>query len=159
MKISISIAALKLFCRAFLIFSKIGSRYANKAKELIARCRKKIPEDRFQALLKEFEIDPKIFDPEDDETYRKMAMQFFSGITAQAVTASKPETSAEEIEQTRAQLSQWIDDVKDDPHQQPVKHYFQMLLAYVNKEDYQTLLQNIDPELKEIFENRLNHDQ
>jgi len=151
--------ALKHFLRAFIIFTKIGSPYESQARESIAQCRKKIPEERFQAILKEFKIDPKVFDPEDNETLMKMAMQFFSGITAQAVATSKPETSAEDIENTRSLLTQWIDDVQDDPHQEPVKNYFQMLLAYVNKEDYQTLLQNIDPELKEIFENCLNHDE
>ncbi|HLP61336.1 MAG TPA: hypothetical protein VK186_21005 [Candidatus Deferrimicrobium sp.] len=85
-------------------------------------------------------------------------MQFFSEITSQAVAASKPETGAEELENTRSQLTEWIDQVKDDPHQEPVKNYFQFLLAYVKKDDYQTLLQNIDPELKTIFENCLNHD-
>jgi dynactin complex subunit len=150
---------MKLFCRAFLIFSKIGSPNANKMRNNISKCRVKLPEERFQALLTEFEIDPKVFDPEDDETYLKMAMLFISDITAQAVATAKPETSAEDIEQTRSLLTQWIDDVKDDPHQQPVKNYFQMLLSYVNKEDYHTLLQNIDPELKEIFEKCLNHDE
>jgi hypothetical protein len=139
-------------------FSRIGSPYAKQAKELIARCREKIPEERFQALLQEFEIDPKVFDPEDDEAYHKKAMQFFSGITAQAVAASKPDTNAEELENTRSQLIQWIDQVKDDPHQEPVKNYFQFLLAYVNKENYQTLLETIPPELKEIFENCPKHD-
>ncbi|MDQ1352309.1 MAG: Tetratricopeptide repeat protein [Acidobacteriota bacterium] len=150
--------ALKLFIQAFVIFAKIGSPNANKAKKGISFCREKMPEERFQAILKEFGIEPKVFDPEDDETYKKMAMQFFSGITSQAVAASKPETDAEELENTRSQLTEWIDQVKDDPHQEPVKNYFQFLLAYVNKEDYQTLLQNLDPELKTIFENCLNHD-
>ncbi len=79
-------------------------------------------------------------------------MQFFSAITSQAVTASKPDTSAEELENTRSLLTQWIDQVKDAPHQEPVKNYFQFLLAYVNKEDYYTYLENVPPELKKIFE-------
>ncbi|HLP61337.1 MAG TPA: tetratricopeptide repeat protein, partial [Candidatus Deferrimicrobium sp.] len=48
--------ALKLFCRAFVIFTKIGSPYANKVKNSIARCREKMTEERFQAILKEFEM-------------------------------------------------------------------------------------------------------
>jgi len=144
--------ALKSYLQSFVILSRIGSPFSDQAKNDIALCRQKLPEVRFQAILKEFEIDPKVFDPEDDETLMKMAMQFFSGITAQAVATSKLETSAEDIEQTRSLLTQWIDQIKDDTHQEPVKNYFQFLLAYVNKEDYQTPLQNIDPELKTIFE-------
>ncbi|HLP48428.1 MAG TPA: tetratricopeptide repeat protein [Candidatus Kapabacteria bacterium] len=45
--------AMKLFCRAFLIFSKIGSPYAKQAKELIAQCREKMTEEQFMAILKE----------------------------------------------------------------------------------------------------------
>ncbi|HLP48431.1 MAG TPA: hypothetical protein VK469_21000 [Candidatus Kapabacteria bacterium] len=44
---------MKLFCRAFLIFSKIGSPYAKQAKELIAQCREKMTEERFKDILKE----------------------------------------------------------------------------------------------------------
>ena len=46
--------ALKLFCQAFVIFTKIGAPYANQAKELIARCREKMTEEQFKAILKEF---------------------------------------------------------------------------------------------------------
>lgn len=126
---------MKLFCRAFLIFSKIGSPEVDKARVLISLCRVKMPEEQFQAILKEFEIDSKVFDPEDDETLMKMAMQFFSGITAQVVAATKPETSAEELENTRSLLTEWIDDVKDDPHQEPVKNYFHLLVSYCELED------------------------
>lgn len=66
------VPALKLFLQSFAIFSKIGSPNANKAKKGISLCRQKMPEERFQAILKEFEIDTKVFDPEDDETYRKI---------------------------------------------------------------------------------------
>jgi len=46
--------------QSFAIFAKIGSPYANQAKEDIALCREKAPEEQFQAILKEFEIDPKV---------------------------------------------------------------------------------------------------
>ncbi|HLP47403.1 MAG TPA: tetratricopeptide repeat protein [Candidatus Kapabacteria bacterium] len=47
--------AMKLFCRAFVIFTKIGAPYANQAKNDIARCREKMPEEQFMAILKELE--------------------------------------------------------------------------------------------------------
>jgi hypothetical protein len=34
--------------------------------------REKMPEERFQAILKEFEIDPKVFDPKLKEIFEKI---------------------------------------------------------------------------------------
>ncbi|MDQ1353002.1 MAG: hypothetical protein QG657_3308 [Acidobacteriota bacterium] len=45
--------ALKLFLQAFAIFAKIGSPIANQAKNDIARCREKMTEERFRAIIKE----------------------------------------------------------------------------------------------------------
>ena len=45
--------ALKYSIQAFLIFSKIGSPNADQAKNDIALCREKMPEERFKAILKE----------------------------------------------------------------------------------------------------------
>jgi hypothetical protein len=61
--------ALKLSLQAFAIFAKIGSPNANKVKHNIDLCREKMTEEQFQAILKEFEIDPKVFDPELKEIF------------------------------------------------------------------------------------------
>jgi len=45
--------ALKLFLQAFAIFAKIGSPNVDQAKNDIARCREKMPEEHFRAILKE----------------------------------------------------------------------------------------------------------
>lgn len=47
--------ALRNFIQAYLVFDKIGSPYANQAKKNIARVREKMPEEQFNAILKEFE--------------------------------------------------------------------------------------------------------
>ena len=47
--------AMKLFCRAFVIFTKIGAPYANQAKNDIARCQEKMTEEQFMAILEELE--------------------------------------------------------------------------------------------------------
>jgi tetratricopeptide (TPR) repeat protein len=49
--------ALKLFLQAFAIFAKIGSPNANIVKGNITRCREKMPEERFKAILKEFGVE------------------------------------------------------------------------------------------------------
>jgi len=41
---------LKLFCRAFMIFSEIGSPNANIVKRNIARCREKMTEEQIKKL-------------------------------------------------------------------------------------------------------------
>ncbi|MDQ1351579.1 MAG: hypothetical protein QG657_1884 [Acidobacteriota bacterium] len=46
--------ALKYSIQGFIIFSRIGSPHAELAKSGIARCREKLPEERFNAILKEF---------------------------------------------------------------------------------------------------------
>ena len=48
--------ALKPLFQSFAIFNKIGSPYANQAKNNIARCREKMTEEQFKAILKEFEM-------------------------------------------------------------------------------------------------------
>ena len=48
--------ALKYFIQAFLVFAKIGSPYANQAKQYINRVRENLPEDQFNAILKEFNL-------------------------------------------------------------------------------------------------------
>ncbi|HLP47827.1 MAG TPA: hypothetical protein VK469_17925 [Candidatus Kapabacteria bacterium] len=46
---------LKLLFQSFAIFTKIGSPNANIVKDNIARCREKMTEEQFKAILKEFE--------------------------------------------------------------------------------------------------------
>ncbi|NIM13151.1 MAG: tetratricopeptide repeat protein [Candidatus Aminicenantes bacterium] len=55
-------AALKYFIQAFLVFAKIGSPYANQAKQYITRVRENLPEEQFNAILKEFNLTPEVFD-------------------------------------------------------------------------------------------------
>jgi len=50
--------ALELFIQAFLVFAKIGSPYANKVRKLISRVREKLPQEQFNAILKEFNLSP-----------------------------------------------------------------------------------------------------
>ena len=50
--------ALELFIQAFLVFAKIGSPYANQARKDIARVREKLPQEQFNAILNEFNLNP-----------------------------------------------------------------------------------------------------
>ncbi|MGD2089881.1 MAG: tetratricopeptide repeat protein [Candidatus Aminicenantes bacterium] len=50
--------ALEYSIQAFLVFSKIGSPNANKARELIAMTREKLSGDQFDAILKKFKLNP-----------------------------------------------------------------------------------------------------
>jgi tetratricopeptide (TPR) repeat protein len=54
--------ALKLFIQAFLVFAKIGIPYANQAKQSITWVRENLPEYRFNAILKEFNLPPDFLD-------------------------------------------------------------------------------------------------
>jgi hypothetical protein len=49
--------ALKFFLQSFAILSKIGSPTANIVKDNIARCREKMPEEQFKAILKDFGVE------------------------------------------------------------------------------------------------------
>ena len=50
--------ALEYFIQAFLVFAKIGSPYANQARKGISRVREKLPQEQFNAILKEFNLTP-----------------------------------------------------------------------------------------------------
>jgi tetratricopeptide (TPR) repeat protein len=50
--------ALEYFIQAFIVFAKIGSPYANQARNDIARVREKLPEEQFYAILKKFNLTP-----------------------------------------------------------------------------------------------------
>jgi tetratricopeptide (TPR) repeat protein len=49
-------AALKLFIQAFQVLNKIGSPFANSAREDINEVLKKLPKDKFNEILKEFDL-------------------------------------------------------------------------------------------------------
>ncbi|MCU0285759.1 MAG: hypothetical protein MUF15_05110 [Acidobacteria bacterium] len=57
--------ALKLFCQAFLIFTKIGSPNADIVKDNIVICREKMTEEQFNAILNE------TFNMNDEEVNNK----------------------------------------------------------------------------------------
>jgi hypothetical protein len=59
--------ALKFFIKAFLVFAKIGSPYANQAKKDITRVREKLTEEQFNAILKEFNLLLDAFDKTEAE--------------------------------------------------------------------------------------------
>ncbi len=50
--------ALELLIQAFLVFAKIGSPNANQIRKDIARVREKLPQEQFNAILKEFNLTP-----------------------------------------------------------------------------------------------------
>jgi tetratricopeptide (TPR) repeat protein len=61
--------SLKFIIQAFLVFAKIGSTYANQAKKDITRVREKLPEEQFNAILKEFNLPMDAFDKIEAEEY------------------------------------------------------------------------------------------
>jgi tetratricopeptide (TPR) repeat protein len=141
--------ALEFFIQAFLIFSKIGSPNANKARNDIERCREKLPEEQFQAILRKFKLKPEDFDTPQDQ--QKKVMEFFAAVTTDAVTAKEKNTG--EKEKTIARIKQILDQLpQDNPEVEYIKSYLQMLLAYVQGEEVQAYLEKIPKELKEIFE-------
>jgi len=50
--------ALAYFIQAFLVFAKIGSPYANLAKDYITKIQEKLPREQFNAILKESYLTP-----------------------------------------------------------------------------------------------------
>jgi tetratricopeptide (TPR) repeat protein len=143
-------SALKLFIQAFLVFTKIGSPYANQARKDIARAREKLPREPFNAILKEFNLTPEVFDKADAAEQQKKFSEFLVGITKDAVSAA--EKSSEEKKKLADQLNQFIEQLPDAPEAEGLKNYFQLLLAVVNDEDYQPYLEKVPEELKELFE-------
>jgi tetratricopeptide (TPR) repeat protein len=50
--------ALEYLIQAFLVFTKIGSPYANQARKDISTTREKLSEEQFYAILKKFKLNP-----------------------------------------------------------------------------------------------------
>jgi tetratricopeptide (TPR) repeat protein len=137
--------ALEFSIQAFLIFTKIGSPYANQARKDIARASEKLSEDKFHAILKEFKLSPETFGTQ------KELMNFLVATTFDAVTA--PRKNTEEKEKIVSQINEILDKLSKAPEDPlNLKSYFQMLLAFVNGEEVQTYMEKIPKELKEMFE-------
>jgi len=64
--------SLKLFLQSFAIFAKIGSPNANIVKGNISRCREKMPEEQFKAILKE----NKMMNDEEKKSGGKTSLNF-----------------------------------------------------------------------------------
>lgn len=147
--------ALKFFVQAFLVFAKIGSPYANQSKKDITRVREKLPEDQFNAILKEFKLPTDFLDKIEAADQQKQLMAFLTAITKDAVSASASEKSSDEKEKLVDQLNNYINQLSDKSEEEDplnLKYYFQMLLAMVNGEEYQAYMEKIPEELKELFE-------
>jgi tetratricopeptide (TPR) repeat protein len=141
--------ALKYYIQAFLVFKKIGSPYTNQARKDIARTRKKLSGEQFNAILKKFNLKPESLDSPEDP--KKELFDFLVGVTSQALSAK--EKSSQEKEKIAAQVNEMINKIPDDkPEIEGIKSYIQMLLAFVNRDDVQTYMEKIPKELKEMFE-------
>jgi len=146
--------ALKLFIQAFLVFAKIGSPSANQAKKDITRVREKLPEEQFNAILKEFNLPLDTFDKTEAEE-QKQFIETLTTITKDAVSASAYEKSSGEKEKLVDQLINFINQLSDKSEEEDplnLKYYFQLLLAMVNGEAYEAYLEKVSEELKELFE-------
>ena len=142
-------SALKLFIQAFLVFTKIGSPFANFARDYIIKIKEKLPREQFNAILKEFNLTTEVFDKVEEEEQNEF-MESLASITKDAIsTAGK---SSEEKKKLADQLNQFIEKLPDAPEVEGLKNYFQLLLAVVNNEDYQPYLEKVPEELKKLFE-------
>jgi len=61
--------ALKFFIQAYLVFTKIDSPSANQVKQYIVEVREKLPEEQFNAILKEFNLPLDAFDKIEAEEH------------------------------------------------------------------------------------------
>ncbi len=144
--------ALKLCIQSYLIFVKLESPNAKIVKGFIKNIREKLPEEQFNAILKEFNLPPDFFDKMEAEEQQEQLMAFLTAITKDAVSASASEKSSGEKEKMAAQLNQLIEKLPDAPEAEGLKNYFQLLLAMVNGEEYQAYLEKVPEQLKEVFE-------
>jgi len=145
-------SALKYFIKAFQIFSKIGSPNAEKAVKEIAKTREELPSEEYAAILKEFELTPEFIEQIVSESQEKRSLEFLITITSDAMAAKK--NNKEKKEEIITQLNQLIEEIEKLPNNdsEPLKSYFQMLLAFVKDENIDAYLKNLPDQLKELFE-------
>jgi len=144
--------ALKYFIQAFQIFSKIGSPNAEKAVKEIAKTREELPSEEYAAILKEFELPPEFIEQTVKKKKENNILESLMAITSNAAAAKK--NNKEKKEEIITQLNQLIEEIEKLPNNdsEPLKSYFQMLLAFVKDENIDAYLKNLPDQLKELFE-------
>jgi tetratricopeptide (TPR) repeat protein len=142
-------AALKYFLQAFLQYTKINAPDAKLLIEDIARVRGKLPEERFNSILQEFNVPVDLLDKEDDREQEQF-VEFLAALTRDAAAAR--EKSREEKKKLSARLNGFIEKLSDNTEGRDLKSYFRLLLAVIDGKDYRQYLEEISEGLKELFE-------
>ncbi|MCK4762959.1 MAG: tetratricopeptide repeat protein [Candidatus Aminicenantes bacterium] len=141
--------ALRYLIKAFLSYAQIESPNVNLAKEDILTIKEKIPAPQFAAILAEFDIPADHFDI-DERTEEEEFTEFIEAVTADAVRAK--DKSMEEKLDAVARIQMLSADMEGEPQMDGVIAYLEMLLAYIDDEDYLDYKTKVPPELYAIFE-------